>query len=456
MLNIKIVDGTSIQDTEVLAMLQAFYSRSPMAIEERLKGLTSEGAGETKQEKIKKALKTYYVDYGHASIGDCASTTVFIENVSMLAAKAIQDTPLYSGQECSTRYLDFSSQPFITGAHQIEVSALQAKLRELYLRALPAAKALARTKYAVEDVVSSKIPTDKIAASYEKTLDAIAFDYCRSLLPAGAVTSLSWTGSLRSLNDHLHTLAGHYLEEVRNIAVELYTSLQAAYPSSFKTGKLTPYTSTAYASTHASHYYSADKPLEVTSWTPSEEERDQAIFLRTSAELQTSGRGRSVTDHVQYYKIRGLLDFGSFRDLQRHRNGFNLLPSLTTEHGFSPYHMTAFVEMDKFSPGLSSDIDSTLLQVRRLDLCYDSPDVAYAIPLGFKVPVNLVWSNGQLEYVLRLRSSTSVHPTLRDFIFDLESLASVHALGLSDFWSLDRRSHYCQSDRGEQDIKRAS
>ena len=30
----------------------------------------------------------------------------------MLVAKAIQDWPLYSGQESSTRYIDFQVQPF--------------------------------------------------------------------------------------------------------------------------------------------------------------------------------------------------------------------------------------------------------------------------------------------------------------------------------------------------------
>lgn len=43
-----------------------------------------------------KFMKSYYVGYGHKSIGDCGTTTIFVENVSMLAAKAIQDTQLYA------------------------------------------------------------------------------------------------------------------------------------------------------------------------------------------------------------------------------------------------------------------------------------------------------------------------------------------------------------------------
>ena len=58
-------------------------------------------------------MANFYVGYGHKSIGDCGTITLFIEGISMLAAKAIQDWPLYSGQEASTRYVDFSTQAFI-------------------------------------------------------------------------------------------------------------------------------------------------------------------------------------------------------------------------------------------------------------------------------------------------------------------------------------------------------
>jgi len=58
-------------------------------------------------------MSKFYVGYGHKSIGDCGSITLFIEGVSMLGAKAIQDTKLYNGQEASTRYIDFSKQPIL-------------------------------------------------------------------------------------------------------------------------------------------------------------------------------------------------------------------------------------------------------------------------------------------------------------------------------------------------------
>ena len=83
-------------------MLQALHSRSTGGIENHLQVLAEKGADNF--------MSKFYVGYGHKSIGDCGSVTVFIEGVSLLVCKAIQDTKLYSGQETSTRYVDFSQQ----------------------------------------------------------------------------------------------------------------------------------------------------------------------------------------------------------------------------------------------------------------------------------------------------------------------------------------------------------
>jgi len=95
MAKIFIYDEFNPEDT---AMMQALYSRSPKSVEEHVDKVKQSGSG--------KFMSTFYVGYGHASIADCGSTTIFIENISILADKAIQDWPLYSGQETSTRYID--------------------------------------------------------------------------------------------------------------------------------------------------------------------------------------------------------------------------------------------------------------------------------------------------------------------------------------------------------------
>src|SRR3989344_7124856 len=99
-----VLDTGAVIGPESSAMLQALHSRSTGGLESHLKILAEKGP--------ENFMKNFYVGYGHKSIGDCGSITLFIEGISMLAAKAIQDWPLYSGQESSTRYIDFQIQPF--------------------------------------------------------------------------------------------------------------------------------------------------------------------------------------------------------------------------------------------------------------------------------------------------------------------------------------------------------
>ena len=82
-----VLDTGAVIDAEATAMLQALHSRSTGGLRSHLKVLEKKGADNF--------MQSFYVGYGHKSIGDCGTTTVFIESVSMLAAKAIQDNPLY-------------------------------------------------------------------------------------------------------------------------------------------------------------------------------------------------------------------------------------------------------------------------------------------------------------------------------------------------------------------------
>jgi thymidylate synthase ThyX len=97
-----IYDEFGPQDT---AMMQALYSRSAESVEVHAEKVKASGSG--------KFMEKFYDGYGHASIADCGSTTLFIEGVSMLVAKAIQDWPLNSGQETSSRYIDMSKQKLV-------------------------------------------------------------------------------------------------------------------------------------------------------------------------------------------------------------------------------------------------------------------------------------------------------------------------------------------------------
>ena len=80
---VMILDTGAVIGPESQAMIQALHSRSTGGVKHHLEILAKKGA--------ENFMANFYVGYGHKSIGDCGTITLFIEGISMLAAKAIQE-----------------------------------------------------------------------------------------------------------------------------------------------------------------------------------------------------------------------------------------------------------------------------------------------------------------------------------------------------------------------------
>lgn len=442
-MNVLVLNGEDIGSPETLAMLQAFYSRSPMSIRQRLKTLNGDES-EIKEEKIKAALKRYYLDYGHASIADCGDAVVFVEGISMLAAKVIQDDPLYNGQECSTRYLDFSAQPFRTDRGTNEEQEIVEDWRQLYLAYLPKAKEWARKTYSSDKVVSAKIAPENVQAAFEKTCDAIAFDIVRSLLPCGATTNVAWKGSLRRLRDRCKEMAYHPLSEVRLIGERVNDMLWAKHPNSFKPSPLNENGIIGPVANYYNVFGSCLDEVKITSrWCP---EVGDNLFNEHQPREDYEPL-RRFDDHGSYFQIQGQIDFGSARDLLRHRPGLNQLPLVGNwghSSTFNHWYGSRLQEID-------SSLYGEVMKLFSYVITYPGSAVhnQYLFPLGTNVDVNLIWNLGQLRYVLPLRTKTTVHPTLRQWMTKLHTLVGGYGHGIE----IDTRDDYEASDRGEQTIK---
>jgi len=103
------------------------------------------------------------------------------------------------------------------------------------------------------------------------------------------------------------------------------------------------------------------------------------------------------------------IDFGSFRDVQRHRNGVCRMPMLTTSRGFETWYLD---QLDAATREKAVE----LLRVQEKAIanlkCSDT-DRQYFVAMGFKVPVSITMGLPAFLYLAELRSTKSVHPTLR-------------------------------------------
>jgi thymidylate synthase ThyX len=450
------------------AMLQALYSRSAESVTTHLEKIKETGSG--------KFMSQYYLGYGHASIGDCGGDTLYFEGISMLAAKAIEDNPLFVGQECSSRYIDFSTADFYNNGRTLaELKAIEdlyARYRAFYTSSMEPLKIALRERFPIQE-------GDKEAV-YEKAIAARAFDILRGFLPTGATTNVAWTFRFSNAGEHLTWMMHHPLKEVKELAVEAYRMLWTKYPNSFRFDHAGFIDSInvdgALPEIEGAEKYAFESEMDnfyTQIWVPEKGRklcRTEDLLIEVELDDETPSLAKLSSGFVNRTKrsklhkhslfskqdvyVSATLDFGSFRDIQRHRNGYCSMPMVTDEFGVHPWYYDNLTEdLRKEAYILLNAIEATYAL-----LVPDGTDVnaraqaQYILPMGNVVPVVLKYDIRQSVYVAELRSSKTVHATLRP-------VAQEMARVLGDFgipMYYDRDEDNWTVRRGEQDIIKKS
>lgn len=397
---------------ETEAMLQAAYSRSHTPIQERVANMD--------EEALKASLKQYYLGYGHASINQTAFVTIYIEGVSIIAAKCIQDDQLYNGQESSTRYIPFDRQPLI--AAPVPQGNMMGRLIELYRVANE--KAIEFERLNNPDM-------------NERGIKARAFDYTRSLLPAGVTTQLSWTTSLYSAREGCMRLMTSVYPEVCSIAKQLWAKLHELFPNSFEplddlklSGEfvelhrmLASTEAVAVQSTGAGEdeefYYagSVGTPLERPEWFVETAHYHWEVAVLTLLRQRTP-RTRIPRRADMLGTIYGTIpiDYACWRDLQRHRSAYITNPVFRSA-GLHKWYV------DKLTAaGLSHIVAEVESIIKVCSSNYLKPEYHYHMPLGAMFHVEMQVGLASAIYIAELRGKNDVHPILRDIATSLGSM----------------------------------
>jgi thymidylate synthase ThyX len=201
---------------EIQAYALAKYSRSSQGMLESIQELSAQRA--------EQFLNTFYFQYGHRSIADLAHLVFGLEQISILAAMAVVDEPVWDGQERSTRYQPFRK----TGWHlpsEVIGSPAQATFTQTAEALFEAYQRLADAllEHLVEAVPR---PEEMSEGTYRRTLRARAFDVARSLLPLATHTSVGQIVSARVLERQIGRLLGSAYAEVRAVGADLKAACQ--------------------------------------------------------------------------------------------------------------------------------------------------------------------------------------------------------------------------------------
>lgn len=397
MVKIVVVDEFTPED---VAMMQALYSRSSASVTDHMTKVKQTGSG--------KFMASFYVGYDHKSIGDTGSTTIFIEGVSMLVAKAIQDWSLYRGAEASTRYIDMRNM----GISDPIGSEASSRVLQRWLTFYESSQDRLREHFYTRYPMGANEKRD----IYEKAIMARVFDTLRSFLPSGMRTNLSWHTDLRQAHDHLVLLRYHPLAEVRDVANQIHAALKEKYASSFNHKEYPDQEAYRKSTTEATTYFENPRIQPVS--------KSGASIARTNIDWETMWeecgemiRSRPIKTELprwmaEYGTITFdfLLDFGSFRDIQRHRNGICRMPLITTAYGFHEWYL------QELSEDLRDEATKLIIdQIREIDEIDASlEDKQYLIPMGFLVAGRVTYGLPAILYTVELRSGALVHPTLRE------------------------------------------
>ena len=420
-----ILNTGAVINPESEAMLQALHSRSIGGLRGHLNILAKRGS--------ENFMKNFYVGYGHKSIGDCGSISIFVEGISILVAKAIQDWPLYSGQEASTRYIDFKIQPFKNPLGTKEGELILETSRTFYQDSMEPTIEHLKSQFPIQEGESQN--------TYEKAINARAFDALRGFLPAGATTNLAWHTNLRQAADKIMLLRHHPLKEARAVADTIEKALIEAFPNSFgheRFEKTEKYNENWMKNEYYFHNPNCREykitqnnidttllPKEILSSRPPKTELPRHL-------------GEAGTIQFEF-----TLDFGSFRDLQRHRAVLQRMPLVTTDLGFEDWYLTEVPEKVKEKAILF--LKEQKEKIEKLQVTIEEKQ--YYIAMGYKTSNRLTGSLPAILYLVELRATRFVHPTLR-------SLAKKMAQSLKDLFGSDGLVVHLDQEPDRFDIKR--
>jgi thymidylate synthase ThyX len=439
---------------EVVAVLFAYYSRSredlrtnlaKLLVEDELGGEGGLSNFRFASEKAKAFHEKWVVGYGHASVAEHAVVHLALENVSIVATKTLEDMRLGSFTEKSTRYVAFDEGSF---------EALPSLPPELAARYEEACRALFRAYLSliprVEEKVRAAIPRGEKQPerAYDASMRAKTFDLLRGLLPASTKTNLGLTANARNIETLLSKMLASPLPEVCALAESMHKESQAVAPTLVKYVAKNAYRvalretvapMTALALPPAGHVAHAPRSgVDLIDYDGNGLDRVIAALAMEAPEMtmsaeQIAGAVSSISTDEKFELFRAALtergrfdpvprafeaarlafeivvDYGAWRDLQRHRLLSPFVQRLGCELGYVvPPELDELGFGEEFRAALESIVPVWRAMV---DEC--PWQAQYVVPLAYRMRTTWHLNLREWYHVVELRSSKAGHPSYR-------------------------------------------
>lgn len=402
----------------VQATVLAKYSRSPESARTIVASLSAEEAD--------KFQDKWVVSYGHNSVAELAALPVCLEGISIVASKFIESWQRPGYSEKSTRYQVFSRDSFVTPP------GAPATMKNFASRFYDAYENLMEPMIKICAEKMGKDPNDPEVLK-NRLVKARAFDNLRYLLPAGTGTNVAVHAYVRDFRDMIVHLRGHSNPEFKVLGDQIHDALQEVVPTLVrhtepdtfalplksvggrfakqKEGVSEPSVSLVNSTSQASY------ESQVIDFKNLVSDRHGMSWTSFCKHMETRRDWQQVPDVFKSIRLSfGLMmDYGAYRDLQRHRRCEQYAEPLSSDYGF--------LVPDDIK---GSHVEQAYIDAMSCIESYDDEEVVYnmdlmqyMVPLGYLHRSVFEMDLRELYYIVELRTKPQGHISYRRIAYEM-------------------------------------
>ncbi len=413
-------------------------------------------AKELTDEKAAKFNQRYVVAFGHLSVAEHAAFNIAMEDVSILATKIIEDNRLGSFTERSTRY-----QVYDKNSYYKPDSIMNSKYADVYGKAGNYLFEIYEKLYPIvcEDMKKNYPKTNDNIKTYDTMIKGKTCDVVRYILPVATLTSLGMTLNARNLIYAINKMITSPLGEMQDIGNDLKKIAEKSIPTIANMIKPIKYLAETLPELQKTvsriSFNQTDIKQEPVTLVDYDVNADDKLvtaliyrFLSQSYEsiknkvskmsqiqkediIDQALKNRSAMDqplreleHI-YYTFDILMDYGAFRDIQRHRMCSQTNQLVTCDHGYEIPDKIRELGVEK---KYISAMDTSREAYEKIKK--DFPQEAqYIVAFAYKKRTLFTWNLRELHHFISLRSRPAGHVSYRliaNQVYD--ELAKVHPL----------------------------
>lgn len=446
---------------EQIAVAMAKCSRSPKPFNEIAQEITEEAAS--------KFHEKYVISYGHSSVAEIAVPNFVFEGVSIFASKILESLPRGAYQEKSTRYQDFTEHADLRSEYLFDNYFIPPelddfeKLKQNYLGAMD------KLFQAYSDFKSKiQVYADKVTEGQGKNKSRIkAFDSLRYILPIGTQTNLGMRLNARDCALLINKLLSSPVPEFQFYGNKLQKIATEQLPSLVRHCDHNDFLHLIQSESAGVTFNNLDAKGRIEKLGEGIQDRNHCLVdpFNLSFEPATAnkkalidvakaflvhytdvsscqikmddGHAKEIIDDIM--SVRGVhdpipdefgvvpvmaemvMDYGAYRDLQRHRRCRQFSQWPTTQLGFE-------IPEGMDEVGLKNEYISLMVsageQVRMMQKAVEGiPELFgvpfYMTPLAFRHRTLFEMDLQQAGYMIELRSRPQGHISYRRMVRDL-------------------------------------